>query len=43
MGMGRILRTNNWMTGTLTHNILLTRNLGTKEKGNSSTHQGWGP
>ena len=30
MGMGKILRTNDYMTGTMTHNILLTRFQGEK-------------
>ena len=31
MGMGKILETNNLMTGTMTHNILLTRLQGGKK------------
>ena len=32
MGVGKILRTNDYMTGAMTHNILLTRFQGEKNK-----------
>ena len=40
MGMGKILETNNKMTGAMTQNILLTRFQGGKTV---PTYPGWGP